>query len=432
VLRRALGRARPRQDDDRGAVAILVAAMLTVFIGLAALVVDRGLAADTQRQAQNASDASALAAAVVLSRGGSLSDSDAAARTYAQANFGVTAGEWSTCTATLQSGFSALTDTSCISYSPTAHAVRVVLPTRQVSTVFGTIYGVSRRTVAAAATAGFGGPPGSDCLLCVLGTIDGQTGSIEASGGDVAAKNIVNFNNNNGSITATGGQIRYVTWDGSGKLNPAPSPVGAVVDPYAAVTPPALGGTAITPARNTACTQGTYIDVSNCASFAPGLYVIVGNSGNELQVDALGVTFYMTCSDTTGPRNNPVVTARACNPGEQGGSFGGSGNSRVTVKMSGSAAGTYRDMAVFVDRNNAASQRWTGNGELDVTGILYSPNNAGLDDTRGNGNIVVNGRMVVGSIQMRGRGTAKVHISVAGASIQGPPEAALPIPHLSE
>ena len=47
--------------DDRGAVAILVAAMLVVFLGLAALVVDLGFARDETRVAQNAADAAALA-----------------------------------------------------------------------------------------------------------------------------------------------------------------------------------------------------------------------------------------------------------------------------------------------------------------------------------------------------------------------------------
>src|SRR5690242_3738920 len=84
AARRRRDAARP--DDDSGAVAIMVALLTTVFVGLAALVVDHGLSADTQRRAQNAADASALAAAVVLARGGLPAKADEAARAYALAN----------------------------------------------------------------------------------------------------------------------------------------------------------------------------------------------------------------------------------------------------------------------------------------------------------------------------------------------------------
>ncbi len=418
VLRRALRTARARPDDDRGAITFIVAAMLVVMIGLAALVVDRGLVADNQRQAQSAADASALAAALALSQGGAAAETAAvtAAQRYAEANFRVTPAEWGGCTAPLQTDFVPLQGMSCISHNPTTKAVRVTLPTRRLSSIFGGIFGVSTRTVTSAATAGFGGPPGGNCVLCVLDVINGQTGEIQAAGGDVTAKTIEDFNGP-GNIVVTGGQVNYVNWDGSGQLRPSSSQVSAVVDPYTGVTPPTVSGTAVTPPAGTDCTPGNYVDVSNCRSFAPGLYVIVGNSGNEIRVNATGVTFFLTCSTTDAGK----VTVRACKPNEAGGSFGGAGNSSVAVTMSGPTTGTYRDMAVYVDPNNAARQRWTGNGKLRVTGILYSPNSAGLDDTRGNGQIFVTGRMVVGSIQMKGRGAEKFHISVSGPVPPGPP-----------
>jgi Flp pilus assembly protein TadG len=420
------GRARP--DDDRGAITLIVAAMLVVMIGLAALVVDRGLAADTQRQAQNAADASALAAAVAMAAGGPAAATNAvgAAQAYARENFGVTAAEWGACTAPLQAGFTPVNGMSCISQNPATKSVRVTLPSRQVPSVFSGIFGVSSRTVASAATAGFGGPPGSDCLLCVLDTLNGQSGGISVTGGGATAETM-NFNNV-GGITATGGTINYVNWNNNGRMSTPPVRVGAVVDPYSTVPPPAVSGTAVN--GSGACTPGNYIDVSGCTSFASGLYVIVGGNrgtGNEITAPANQVTFFMTCSDTVGS----TVTVRPCrNGGEAGGSFGGAGRSS-TVLMSGPASGTYRDMALFVDPNNTAPQSWRGNGTLRVTGILYSPNSAGLDDTRGNGRILVNGRMVVGSIQMKGAGRDD-HIEVTGTSLQGPPDARPPIAYLTQ
>src|SRR4051794_12122359 len=50
------------RSEDRGAVAIMVALLTTLLAGLAALVVDLGMARDEVRTAQNAADAAALAA----------------------------------------------------------------------------------------------------------------------------------------------------------------------------------------------------------------------------------------------------------------------------------------------------------------------------------------------------------------------------------
>jgi hypothetical protein len=212
-------------------------------------------------------------------------------------------------------------------------------------------------------------------------------------------------------------------------MSPAPVAVGAVIDPYVSVPPPTVGGTAVTPPNGTNCTPGNYVDVTGCRSFTSGLYVIVGNrtNGNQITVPAAGVTFFVTCSDTVGG----TVTVRACrNSGESGGAFGGAGGSSI-VAMSGPATGTYRDMVVYVDPNNTTAQPWRGNGTLRVTGILYSPNSAGLDDTRGSGRIEVSGRMVVGSIQMKGAGRDD-HLQVTGTALQGPPGVAPPVAYLTQ
>ena len=55
-----------RREEDGGAVAVLVVVLMTSLLGVAALVVDLGLARDSARQAQAAVDSAALAAAVVM------------------------------------------------------------------------------------------------------------------------------------------------------------------------------------------------------------------------------------------------------------------------------------------------------------------------------------------------------------------------------
>ena len=134
-----------RPDDDSGVVAILVALLTTVFVALAALVVDHGLASDAQRRAQNAADVSALAAAVVLAGGGLPSDADLKARQYASADFGLTDADWAACTTTLPPGFAPVAGSPCISANAAIRQVRIVLPRRTFPTVFAGIAGFCPR-----------------------------------------------------------------------------------------------------------------------------------------------------------------------------------------------------------------------------------------------------------------------------------------------
>lgn len=77
---------RPPARPRRGAVAVLVALLLIVLLGFLGLVIDSGLMMAGQRQAQNAADAAALAAAEKIMRGRShadaVADADAFVRTH--------------------------------------------------------------------------------------------------------------------------------------------------------------------------------------------------------------------------------------------------------------------------------------------------------------------------------------------------------------
>jgi hypothetical protein len=436
ALRRALAQACSRRDDDRGAVAIVVAAMLTVFIGLAALVVDRGLAADAQRQSQSTSDASALAAALVLSRGGSAADADAAARAYALADFEVTPDEWSSCSATLQAGFSALGGTSCISHNTTTRAVHVVLPTRHVPSSFGTIFGVTSLTVASAATAGYGPPGGTpDCVLCVLSLLHGQTGGIQVSNGDAVGQ-VLDFNNANGSIEMTNGDIGYgtsyspsATYTKDGTVV-VPHQVPGLVDPFADLVtslPPLSPVPAVS--GSGACRPGNYTDVGNCATFAPGTYVITGDNRNSnLPTSASGVLFFFTCSDAAG---RPTYCPAG---GGKGGTFEAAGRSTLTLTGLNDPASPYNNFAILVDPNNDNQQKWAGRATLVVNGIVHDANastRGGFSD-RGNGQLTVNGRLVLGYLELAGVGSDKVHVNVTGPPPGSSPSAVNTIPHLTQ
>jgi len=75
-----------RIDDERGGIAVTVAILLVVMIGLGALVLDVGNLYWERRQLQNSADASALAAAQDLVVGESMVVAEASARTYTSAN----------------------------------------------------------------------------------------------------------------------------------------------------------------------------------------------------------------------------------------------------------------------------------------------------------------------------------------------------------
>jgi hypothetical protein len=89
----------------------------------------------------------------------------------------------------------------------------------------------------------------------------------------------------------------------------------------------------------------------------------------------------------------------------------------------------YKGFALWVDRNNTTAQTWTGNADFTVVGTSYSVNPAGLDSTRGNGEMtVVQGTMVLGSLQMRGN---HVHVDVSGTGSTAGGGVTPALPHLS-
>lgn len=163
--------------DERGAVAVLTAMVAVSLLLICALVVDLGLARDTKRDSQNAADASALAAANALWPGtatcldGSTTppcyaDAVVKAKNYAAVNFGVTESDWSGCSDGshfyVPSGTPqciSFTDATFTSAEPTVPTnVRVVVPTRTVTTGFGNLAGVSSVSLGTHAVAGFAKP----------------------------------------------------------------------------------------------------------------------------------------------------------------------------------------------------------------------------------------------------------------------------------
>jgi hypothetical protein len=127
-------------------------------MGIAALVIDIGAQSEHVRQIQNAADAAALAGAQDLPN---LTAATNSVELYAATNMGVNALAWSTCTATVPSGWMASSATSCIQFDTSFTQVMVKIPTQSSPTDFGGIFGVNslsatRSATARVVTAGFG------------------------------------------------------------------------------------------------------------------------------------------------------------------------------------------------------------------------------------------------------------------------------------
>jgi Flp pilus assembly protein TadG len=170
--------------DDEGAIAIIVALFAVVLFGFAALVVDVGNASDVRAQAAAAADAGALAGERVLADwanapgdtvpDATLEQSVVDAVKAAVANtYSVDDGNWSSCTDTVPSGFTATAASQCVQYevtivsgTVTGSSVRVRIPERKVPSTFGGIFGASSVSVSPVAAAKAGQDPGSPCAAC--------------------------------------------------------------------------------------------------------------------------------------------------------------------------------------------------------------------------------------------------------------------------
>jgi Flp pilus assembly protein TadG len=399
---------RPRRGD-RGAIAVIVAALSGVLFGLAAMVVDLGIVRDRQRTAQNAADAAALAAAGVLSRAlnPAVVTPTEIARARASADQYVAANGW-------DSGIDSFT------VDPATATVTVTLASVPSPNIFAGALGSSPPSVAGRAGATWRNAP-APCALCVLGNLSAQNGQAVNSQGSVLIRGALSVAAN-GSVITSGGIVGVGgIVSNNGTVTPDPVAITPVTDPYA-VSPilpprppaPALGAPAVN-ATGGQCSPGTYADVTACRVFAPGAYVITGQNrftGNIVITANDGVLFYVTCS--TGTRTG--VVSAPCAVGQQGGSLEFTGTVSARIKAMTDPA--YRGLAIVYDRNNTAPLGLVGGPDITIDGGVYGAS-ATLRNN-GTGPLTVNGTMVVGAVDLRGV-PATVNINEDNAFADLPP-----------
>lgn len=368
--------------DDRGAVAILVAFFSIVMFMFGALIVDLGVARVTRRDAQNAADASALAAADALYPSGNSPDFSAAvaaAKAFASSNYGTTDADWSTCTTTQNLSYTPSGVSTCISFdaSTTPSSVRVVVPGRQVGTFFGGVVGYHGMDVSALAQAQVDRSVQPQCVFCVLGSgsHDLQNGDISISDGDVWF---------NGSL-AMGPQGSVSTANGTTYVQGTANPLNQVTDPKqtgsAAVTDPLAGTITLPPSdmsllsatvKTNPCSQGPgfYGAVSltgnGTCTLSAGLYVFTDkfSIGGSRVVTGTDVTLYFTCG-TDG------IRASSCAGDTSPGTLDAGGGGGVSIAAP--TSGTLQGLAIAFDSDNSATLSLQGGAAGAITGTIYAP-----------------------------------------------------------
>jgi len=443
-----------RSGDERGAVAVMLAIMLTVMLGITALVVDLGNARQQRRAAQNSADAAALAAGETVEAGNGTIDWSAVVsqvKAYAQVNDGIATSAWTGCTDASALAYKpdSTSANSCISadrsswpavnsgtVGDTSNHIRVRLPSTSVKTYFAKVLGINSLTTGASATTNVvmtvqqiqttkhivGGP----CALCVLGTglsLDGQNGDVTITGGNVIVNSTAGTAaslNPNGHVTlstpggAIGGPNAPGNFSGSG-FSPSPTNQGAVTDPLANVPqcgngspgstnycPVAAGSNGTK--NNATLSPGIYSTISGSHTLNPGVYVLTSGitlNGNDL-LQGSGVMLYFACGAYPSP----------CTSGQSGAGITSTGNGALRITGITQAQCTasaslcpYVGMMLFADRNNTATQTWRGNG-TNENGAINGSNGtvylkSGTMDLRGNG-YTMSSQIVTAFFTMKG------------------------------
>ncbi len=378
-----------RINDESGAVAILVAVFTTVMFVFAALIVDLGVARSMRRDAQNAADAAALAGANALYAGSSAPDFAAAvqaAKRYAEANFGTSAGAWSTCSNTTPLAY-APTGESCITFdsATTPANVRVLVPAQTAESFFGGVVDYQGMQVDAVAQAKVDRTSRPQCAFCVIGPGDHdlKNGTLAVTDGDVWINGDIELGPHGRVDTTNGTTFVEGSIDSPAQVDdPKVTGASPVGDPLAHLQlPPDDMSSLPTMVKSDPCTQGPgfYRGVNlsgngDCVLEA-GLYVFTDplSITGTASFEADGVTLYFTCGI------NGVVGP--CLGDTNPGTLDAGGGSGFVLKAP--TSGPRKGLAIAYDRGNTATLTMRGNVTNGVVvGTIYAPGSS--LDIRGN------------------------------------------------
>jgi Flp pilus assembly protein TadG len=383
----------------RGTVAVVVAMVLPLLVGVLAVALDGGLLYLQRRQAQSVADAAALAGAYQLYRGSTDSTAEAASIAIGQQN-GVASSSM-TVTPGPKNGYLTVTVTS------------------SQPRLFSALWGSGNMSVTAGAVARGTNIPYSTAAILVLAssgtsvTLSGTTQVTAAKGNFVVDSNSSTSILSSGSPSITtpefdlSGGIRY---SGSNPNNATATKTGqaSTPDPLASVSAPSSSGMTVQRSSTLAVSGGTTtlnpgvytggLALSGSASvyLNPGIYYINGggiNMSGPSSILGSGVMIYNT----------------------GGGSINLSGTGSVSLNPM--TTGTYAGISIFQDRSNTASATLSGGSNISNTGTFYFPSST-LTLSGTSGTAAMGAQVITNKLTFSGSAGIRVNYdnSVAGSS----------------
>ena len=231
---------RRRRSRQRGQVIPIVALMLVVLAGFAALTIDAGVSYDQSRNDQDVSDSAALAATYSLNNGATLTAAYTAAQNVASldctgpaapcnvtVNFYTSSNYTGTpaCSATSSSA-TCLSSTTGVLYvgtsvTTTANDYFAHLDPAQTRT--HTIQSQAVAEVSSTGTSGSGASspnPTAACEICILGnvTFQGSSDTLQAGGGNIDVGGYVYFDNSSDALKTASGSGWGIAIDGTSTI----------------------------------------------------------------------------------------------------------------------------------------------------------------------------------------------------------------------
>lgn len=196
IISRILTRLRRRGSDESGVVLILVAVLMTAFLGFAALSIDLGSYWQSQRQAQAAADAGALAASQDLPSSTASASTDGT--NYAKTNY------------------PGATVNVTPNYNGTTNQAKVTVTVTSPS-FFGRFFGKTGQVISASAVAAAGAGGGANYAIFAKSTACGNTVYLEQ--GNMTLNGGIH---SNGGMRASGHNNTYSSGTYGGPNNCTP------------------------------------------------------------------------------------------------------------------------------------------------------------------------------------------------------------------
>ncbi|MBP2314988.1 pilus assembly protein TadG-related protein [Azospirillum soli] len=364
--------------DEGGAIAVMVALLMSVLLGMLSLGVEYGSWYAARRQLQTAADAAALAAALERARGSADSVLPVAQREA------------------LRNGLAEALDEGAVEINipPTlgamagnANAVEAILHDRR-ELLFASLFldhdpVISARAVVSIANGG------QACVLALApqaaGAIKGRgTADVEMKGCLLAANSVSstaidlsgNVSVNAKSLWTAGGMSQ------SGSVNVTlaepPTTRGAVLaDPYAGVQVGAVP----------ACTFQNEVKVNKDKELEPGVYCGGLSISGKAEVTLKPGTYYIVDGDLTisggtitgdYDKTTDGVTFVLTTRGTQGNNIGTvriNGNTSIDLRAPSDPGAPFRGLLFYQDRRAPVSGRnvFNGTAEMSLQGAMYFP-----------------------------------------------------------